>query len=148
MVQPGPIGQLIQLIDGIPIAILTTVRPDLTLHSCPMAVQALDDVDGAFWFVTAANTEKVEAVRTMQRVNLSFSDNAQNRFVSVSGFCELVRDRVRTQQLWNASYKEWCPGGQDDPNLILMRIVVQEVEYWSPSAPGMVSITGFPNQLQ
>lgn len=147
MVQPGPIGQLIQLIDGIPIAILTTVRPDSTLHSCPMVVQALDD-DGAFWFLTAANTEKVEAVRTMQRVNLSFSENGSNRFVSVSGFCELVRDRERSKQLWSPSYKTWFPGGLDDPNLILMRIVVQEVEYWSASGPGMISITGFPNQFQ
>lgn len=147
MVQSGAIDQLIQLIDGIPTAVLTTVRPDSTLHSCPMAVQALDD-DGAFWFLTAANTEKVEAVRTMQRVNLAFCDSASNRYVSVSGFCELVRDRERTKSLWQPSYKEWFPGGLDDANLILMRIVVQEVEYWSPSAPGMVPITGFPNQLQ
>jgi general stress protein 26 len=147
MVQGGPIDQLIQLIDGIPIAILTTVRPDSTLHSCPMAVQALDD-DGAFWFLTASNTEKVEAVRTIQRVNLAFCDGARNRYVSVSGFCELVRDRERSKQLWNASYKEWFPGGVDDPNLILLKIAVQEVEYWNASFSGMVSITGFPNQLQ
>jgi len=147
MAQGGPLDQLIQLIDGIPIAILTTVRPDSTLHSCPMVVQALDD-DGAFWFLTAANTEKVEAVRTMQRVNLSFSDGAGNRYVSISGFCELVRDRERSKQLWNPSYKEWFSGGLDDPNLILLRVVVQEAEYWNASASRMLSITGFPNQLQ
>src|SRR5262249_3060203 len=139
--------QLIQLIDGIPIAILTTVRPDSTLHSCPMVVQALDD-DGAFWFLTASNTEKVEAVRTMQRVNLSFSDGAGHRYVSVSGYCELVRDRERAKQLWNLSYKTWSPGGLEDPNLILLRIVVQEAEYWNSSSSQMLSITGFPNQLQ
>jgi general stress protein 26 len=147
MALPVAIDQLIQLIDGIPIASLTTVRPDSTLHSCPMVVQALDD-DGAFWFLTSTNTDKVEAVRTMQRVNLAFSDPGNKRYVSVSGFCELVRDRERTKQLWNPSYEEWLPGGMDDPNLILLRIVVQEAEYWSASASRMLPLGGFPNELQ
>jgi general stress protein 26 len=147
MVQGGPVSQLNQLIRGISIAILTTVRPDSSLHSCPMAVQPADD-DGAFWFLTAANTEKVEAVRTMQRVNLAFSNGAENRYVSVSGFCELVRDKEKTKLLWNPQYKEWFAGGLEDPNLILLRIVVQEAEYWNPSESRMLSITGFPNQLQ
>lgn len=147
MVQNAAVSQLNQLIDGISVAVLTTVRPDSSLHSCPMVVRLLDD-EGAIWLLTAANTEKVEAVRTMQRVNLAFSDPTANRFVSVSGFCELVRDRERTKQLWDASYKEWFPTGIDDPNLVLMRIVVQESEYWDSSNSHMMSITGFPNRLQ
>ena len=75
MAPTDPISQLNELIHGIPIAILTTVRPDSSLHSRPMAAQLLD-ADGAFWFLTASNTEKVEAVRTIQRVNLCFADRA------------------------------------------------------------------------
>jgi general stress protein 26 len=147
MVQASAVDDLNQRIQGIPIAILTTVRPDTSLHSCPMAAQPVD-ADGSFWFLTPVNTEKVEAVRTIQRVNLSFSDAHANRYVSVSGFCELIRDVARAKQLWISEYKEWFPAGPEDPNLVLMRIVVQQAEYWSTSQSRMISITGFPGKLQ
>ena len=142
-----PISKLNELIQGISTAILTTVRPDSSLHSRPMASQPIDD-SGAFWFLTGSNTEKVEAVRTIQRVNLAFLDHAANRYVSVSGFCELVRNGAKAKSLWKAEYKAWLPGGLEDPDLVLMRIMVQEVEYWVPSQGRMLELTGFPNQLQ
>jgi general stress protein 26 len=142
-----PISKLNELIQGISTAILTTVRPDSSLHSRPMASQPIDD-SGAFWFLTGSNTEKVEAVRTIQRVNLAFLDHAANRYVSVSGFCELVRNSARAKSLWKAEYKAWLPGGLEDPDLVLMRIMVQEAEYWDPSQGRMVELNHFPNELQ
>lgn len=89
----GPIAKLNELIDGIDTTILTTVRPDGTLHSCPMASHPADET-GVLWFVSHNSSEKVEAVRTNQRVNLAYADAATRRYVSVSGFCELVRDHT------------------------------------------------------
>lgn len=142
MALTDPLARLNQLIQGIELATLTTIRPDSSLHSCPMAAQPVG-VDGAFWFITSDNTEKVEAVRTAPRVNLCFMEAAANRYVSVSGFCELIRDRNRAKELWNSNYKSWFPGGLDDPKLVLMKIAVQEVEYWDASLAGMVSLAGF-----
>jgi general stress protein 26 len=142
MAQADPLARLNELIQGIHTAILTTVRPDSSLHSCPMASRGAD-ADGAFWFLTRSNTEKVEAVRTMQRVSLCFAGPAENRYVSVSGFCELVRDSAQAKLLWEASYKSWLPGGLEDENLILMKIVVQEAEYWDNTQGRMIALTGF-----
>jgi general stress protein 26 len=146
MAPTDSISKLNELIQSIPIAILTTVRPDSTLHSRPMAAQPID-VDGAFWFMTDSNTEKVEAVRTLQHVNLAFSDYGANRYVSVSGFCELVRNSARAKELWKPEYKTWLPGGLGDPDLILLKIVVQQAEYWDPSQNRMLELNGFPNDL-
>ncbi len=147
MAPTDPISKLNELIQGISTAILTTVRPDSSLHSRPMASQPIDD-SGAFWFLTGSNTEKVEAVRTIQRVNLAFLDHAANRYVSVSGFCELVRNSAKAKSLWKPEYKTWLPGGLEDPDLVLMKIVVQEAEYWDPSQGRMVELNHFPNELQ
>jgi len=147
MAPTDPISKLNELIQGISTAILTTVRPDSSLHSRPMASQPIDD-SGAFWFLTGSNTEKVEAVRTIQRVNLAFLDHAANRYVSVSGFCELVRNGAKAKSLWKPEYKTWLPGGLEDPDLVLMKIVVQEAEYWDPSQGRMVELNHFPNELQ
>jgi general stress protein 26 len=137
-----PVGKLNELIRGIGVAVLTTVRPDGRLCSCPMAAHEADS-NGVLWLISDNQTEKVEAVKTYQRVNLSFADHAAQRYVSVSGFCELVRDHAKTKELWNPSYKSWFPGGLDDPNLILLKIDVQHAEYWDPSANHMVVVAGF-----
>lgn len=147
MAPTDPISKLNELIQGISTAILTTVRPDSSLHSRPMASQPIDD-SGAFWFLTGSNTEKVEAVRTIQRVNLAFLDHTADRYVSVSGFCELVRNGAKAKSLWKPEYKTWLPGGLEDPDLVLMKIVVQEAEYWDPSESRMVELNHFPNELQ
>lgn len=147
MAPTDPISKLNELIQGISTAILTTVRPDSSLHSRPMASQPIDD-SGAFWFLTGSNTEKVEAVRTIQRVNLAFLDHTADRYVSVSGFCELVRNGAKAKSLWKPEYKTWLPGGLEDPDLVLMKIVVQEAEYWDSSQGRMVELNHFPNELQ
>ena len=76
----------------------------------------------------------MEALRTDHRVNLAYSDAGSQRYVSVSGHCELVRDHVKAKQLWNPVYKTWFPKGLDDPNLILLKVHVQEAEYWDARA--------------
>jgi general stress protein 26 len=142
MVQTDPIARLNELISGIDVATLTTVRPDSTLHSCPMITGAADE-GGAFWYITSSDTEKVEAVRTIQRVNLAFSDAPAQRYISVSGFCELVRNQATLKQLWKPEYESWFPAGLKDPDLILMRIVVQQAEYWDSAQARMVPLLGF-----
>jgi general stress protein 26 len=137
-----PIARLNELISGIAIAMLTTISPDGNLHSCPMAAHGVDSA-GVMWFLSGSNTEKVEAARTMQHVSLAFADHPAQRYVSVSGFCELVRDHVKAKELWVPSYVSWFPGGLDDPNLILLKIDVQQAEYWSPSERRMVELLGF-----
>lgn len=140
-----PVVRLNELIAGIDYAILTTVRPDATLHSCPMAARGVDPA-AVLWFISASNTDKVEAVRTIQRVNLSFADHAAQRYVSVSGYCELVRDYAKAKELWDPSYDSWFPGGLEDPNLILLKIDVQQAEYWNPEQRRMVELVGFNKQ--
>ena len=41
------------------------------------------------------------------------------------------------------AYKSWFPGGLDDPNLILMKVDVQQAEYWSATEGRMVQLLGF-----
>ncbi|HLI62527.1 MAG TPA: pyridoxamine 5'-phosphate oxidase family protein [Terriglobales bacterium] len=143
MVQANdPVARLNQLIRGINVAMLTTVRPDGSLHSCPMAPHEVDPA-GALWLISDNQTEKVEAIKTSPRVNLSFTDHAGQRYVSISGFCEVVRDHAKAKQLWSPSYQSWFPGGLDDPNLILLKIDVQHAEYWDPSANRMMEVRGF-----
>lgn len=137
-----PVARLSELISGMEIAVLTTMSPDNSLHSCPMASHGVES-PGVLWFLSGGNTDKVEAVKTIQRVNVSFADHVAQRYISVSGFCELVRDHVKTKEFWRDSYKSWCPRGLEDPNLVLMKVDVQQAEYWSATEGRMVQLLGF-----
>jgi general stress protein 26 len=137
-----PVAKLNELIKEIDFAMLTTIRSDGSLHSCPMATQDVDG-DGVIWFFSHAKTEKVEAIRIDPRVNLAYSDADSQRYVSISGRCELVRDHAKAKQLWKPVYGTWFPKGIEDPNLILLKVQVQEADYWHTDESRMVKVPGF-----
>jgi general stress protein 26 len=140
------IEQLKKKLKGLDIAMMTTVDNDGYLRSRPMAAQELDD-EGYLWFFTGASSTKTDEIRHDQHVNLSYMSKVDNRYVSVSGKAQVLRDRTRAKELWNPLYKAWFPEGLDDPNLALLRVQVEKAEYWdSPSAP-VVHVVGFVKAL-
>ena len=123
------IDPLNELIAGIDFCMMCTLHANGQLHSRPMATQAISD-DGFLWFFTAAHSSKVDEIRNDHQVNIAYSDPASMRFVSVAGACELVRSRPIAEQFWRDDYKRWFPLGLDDPELILLKVTVNAVEYW------------------
>lgn len=138
----SPVDQLNELVGGIEFAMLTTVRPDGSLHSCPMATLDVD-AERVIWFFSDSNTDKIEAIRSNHRVCLAYADPARQRYVSVTGSAELVRDHVRAAALWKPLYNSWFPQGLDDPNLILIKVHVLDAEYWDGTTGGMRQVPGF-----
>ena len=140
-----PVAKLKELIKGIDFAMLTTIRPDGTLHSCAMATAEIDG-DGVVWFFSGNIGEKVEAIKSDSRVNLAYSESSGQRYVSIPGNAELVRDHVKAKELWSPLYETWFPKGLDDPNLILLKVHVRGAEYWDGTVGRMVQLAGFAKQ--
>lgn len=130
------------LIKDINIAMLTTIRPDGSLHSRPMATQQTE-FDGELWFFTSDDSLKVDELKAHSAVNVSYAEPSKNRYVSISGTAMLVRDRKMAEELWNPMYKAWFPKGLDDPQLALLRVDVEEAEYWDAPSSTMVHVVGF-----
>ncbi|GCF09129.1 pyridoxamine 5'-phosphate oxidase family protein [Dictyobacter arantiisoli] len=133
---------LSEKIKDIHIAMMTTAEPDGTLRSRPMASLDLKtlETDGDLWFLTSVSAHKVEEVRQSQRINLSYSKPGDNLFVSVSGTAELVHDQKHVKKLWKSAYEAWFPDGPDDPALALLRVHVDEAEYWNAPSSKMRGI--------
>lgn len=140
------IKKVAELIDGIDIAMLTTVEDDGSLRSRPMATQELA-FDGDLWFFTDAASAKVEEVRRDRRVNLSYARPDKQRYVSLSGMAELVRDHSRMEQLWRAPLKLWFPDGLETPGIALLRVRVSHGEYWSTSGGAVEQLAGMASAL-
>jgi general stress protein 26 len=140
------IRKLGELIEGIDVAMMTTVDHDGSLHSRPMATQQME-FDGDLWFFTDDTTLKVREVERDHKVNLSYADAGSNRFVSVSGNAELVKDRAKMEELWSPMVKAWFPKGIEDPNIVLMKVSVVRAEYWDAPSSKLVALAGFVKSL-
>jgi general stress protein 26 len=127
-----------RLIDGIPIAMLTTIEDDGALASRPMLALELDAL-GALWFYMDIQSPVVLHLRA---VNLSFTNIARGIYVSMSGRGEIDTDPGRMQRLWTTLAESWFPEGSDAPHLALLKFVPDSVDRWDLPGKGMVRAFG------
>lgn len=140
------IEKVASLLHDVNIAMLTTEGPDGNLRARPMALQQVE-FDGDLWFFTGSNTPKVDQIKHDARVNVSFSHPGKQIYVSIAGRAEMVKDPEKNKELWNPMYKAWFPDGLDDPNLALIKVEVEGVEYWdAPSGP-VATVAGFIHSI-
>ena len=135
------IRKLGEMIKGIEFAMLTTAEADGTLRSRPMRTQQAD-FDGDLWFFTRASAPKVDEVKQDQNVNVSYAAPDDQRYVSISGQAQLVRDRKKIEELWNPPLKAWFPKGLEDPDLALLKVSVEQAEYWDAPSSAMAHLVG------
>jgi general stress protein 26 len=136
------VKKLGDLIKDIHIAMLTTEEDDGTLRSRPMGTQQVE-FDGDLWFFNKEHSPKVKEVQHERNVNVSYADPKGQTYVSVSGKASLVNDHQKMEELWNPILKAWFPKGLEDPELSLLKVEVEEAEYWDSPNGAVVQIAGF-----
>lgn len=139
------IKKLGELIKDVKTAMLTTMDWGI-LRSRPMGTQDVE-FDGDLWFFTSYETHKVEEIEKDRRVNVSYAAPDKNIYVSVSGTAVLINDRAKIEELWNPIYTAWFPEGKDDPNLVLLKVSVEQAEYWNYSSGTLVQAMNFIKAL-
>ena len=122
-----------ELVKEIKFAMLTTQCPDGSLHSRPMSTLQMDEA-GYLWFFTAEHSAKIDDIGEQSQVNLAYSRTDKQDYLSVTGTAEVVRDRKKMEALWTPWLKPWFQDGLDDPELILLKVRIDEADYWD--APG------------
>ncbi len=136
------IRKLAEFIGEIRIAMFTTTTEDGSIRSRPMTTQ-LAKVDGDLWFFTKRESPKADEIRRHRRVSLSYAKPEDNSYVSVSGTAELITDPEKAHQLWDPSYEQWFPEGASDPSLTLIRVTVEQAEYWHAPSSAFTLQAGF-----
>ena len=139
------IKKLNDLIKDVKVAMLTTMDWGV-LRSRPMQTQEFE-FDGELWFFTSTDTHKIDEIEKDRRVNASYASPASNTYVSVTGTAQIVQDKDKIEEMWNPIYKAWFPKGLDDPTLCLLKVLVEQAEYWDASSSTLVQIAGFVKAL-
>jgi general stress protein 26 len=133
------LAELARLIEGIPVAMVTTRTDDDMLGSRPMLLERLEQ-DGTLTFLTHLSSEKVHEVSRDPRVNVAFVSDKGDRYVSVSGNATATHDTARMHTLWKPTYRAWFPQGPDDPDSAIMTIGIERIEYWDVPTSRLVRV--------
>jgi general stress protein 26 len=137
--QDGETTKLVELMDDMPIAMMTTFGPDGP-RSVPMARQEVEP-SAELWFITARDTAHVRALTQQPRVALTFS--SRDAWVALTGNARVVDDAIKLKELWNTFAEAWLPEGPDDPNATLIRVDVTAGEYWDTPGGKVASLISF-----
>ena len=122
--------KLIELLKSFDSAMLVTRTASGQLRSRPMALADVE-ADGTLWFMTQAQSGKVDEIAHDDQVNVAMQ--SKSKFVSLSGQAVAVDNRLKIAELWNEAWKIWFPKGKDDPSLSLLRVRGEAGEYWDNS---------------
>lgn len=139
------IGKLNELIKDVQFAMLTT-NDGGVLRSRPMQTQDFD-FDGDLWFFTSSETHKAEEIERDSRVNVAYAAPNDNTYVSVSGTASIIKDQEKIDEYWNEALKAWFPEGKDAPDLVLLKVAVEQAEYWDAPSSTVAQALGFLKAL-
>lgn len=134
---PEGIRKIGELIKDVRICMMVTAAPDGSFDSRPMATQTAE-FDGTVWFLTPQESGKVGEIQQDSHVTLVYSDPEKQTYVSAKGRASVSHDRAKIHELWNAMYKAWFPGGEEDPRIAVLKVQITEANYWQASSSKLV----------
>jgi general stress protein 26 len=130
-----------ELIRDIKFAMFTAHASDGRMHSRPMTTQnRSDDRANVLWFFMSRSGEPMLDIARDANVNVAYADPGSDAYVSVAGSARLVDDIARKKALWNTGAQAWFPGGATDPDVALVAVTIEHVEYWDVDTNKMVQL--------
>ena len=137
MSDENQLEEFLKVLETFETAMLVTRRDD-ELRSRPMAIAAARP-DGRLFFITRADSGKLDEIAEHSNVNVSLQGSA--RFLSISGVAHTVRNRKLINELWSRMDSIWFSEGRDDPSAILLEVVPAYAEYWDRSGANAIRFT-------
>ena len=138
--------RLAELVAAIEIAMLVTAEPDGALRSRPLRTLQIDS-EGVLWFMTTISSPKIGEIDEHRRVSLSYMHPASERFVWASGVTQILRDEAKARELWTPGLRPWLPDGRDDPEAVLLKVTIEEAEYWERGHGEVIPLTAAAREL-
>lgn len=123
--------RLWRLIKGTRFCMFGTQHENGQFHSRPMTTQnrAIDE-DDSLWFFMSRRGDAAADFAARPEVNVSYANPDDDSYVSISGRAAVVVDPAKVNELWTKMAAAWFPGGQQDPDLVLVRVRIAHAHYW------------------
>jgi len=125
------------LAEEIKTCMLCTYKED-KLQSRPMSVQKVDEL-GQLWFLSDTNSSQNAEIILNPTVELFFAA-PHDKFLTLHGTARVMYDQDIIKELYDPIIKVWMPGGEDDPNLSIIKVIPEDGYYWNNKNGKMVAI--------
>lgn len=107
------------------------------LSGRPMAINKVDD-DGTIWFFSKKSSQQTTELDHQKNVSLAIVNEGDNNYLMVNGTADLVNDKEMMKELWSSKMKAWFPLGLEDPDMTLIKVSPEEVNYWDSNSSSMI----------
>lgn len=135
--------RLAKLVEGIDVAMFTTIGADGFPVSRPLSTQEAS-IDGAvLWFFVRRSSPKMLEIARDAKVNVAYASKDRNVYVSIAGSARVVDDQSTIDALWSDALKAYFRRGRKDPNLVLIRVDIRTVQYWEGPSSGIGKLIAF-----
>lgn len=132
------IEKLIEMVNGARSCMFITKEKNSdNLSGRPMGINKIDD-DGTIWFFTKASSYKANEIDRSEKVSIAIINESSNNYLMIHGTATLVNDKAKMKELWSTFMKAWFPLGVDDPDMTLIKVIPNEINYWDSSSSKMV----------
>jgi len=125
----GEFRNIAKMIRDIQIALLTTVDREGRFHARPVQTLGIER-DRSLWFFTDIRSEKAFELARDVRLGLGYADPKRRKYLAVAGTGRMLRDATKARELWTVEQRAYYPGGPEDKHLVLLRVQVEQVEFW------------------
>lgn len=127
---PEEVAKVHDLIDGMDIAMLTTVDSssgDGRLTSRPLSTQVAEE-DGDVLFLVRSSSAVARDVRAHPQVNVAYSST--KAWVSLSGTATVIEDPALVKKLWSKGADLFMEGGPENPDNVVLKVSGNTAHYW------------------
>jgi len=132
------VEKLVELVKGVSVCMFITQEKNAAhISGRPMGINKIDD-DGTMWFFTKASSEKVDEIEESKKVSISITNESIQNYLMIHGTATFVNDKEKMKSLWSSIMKAWFPLGLEDPDMTLIKVKPNEVNYWDSSSSKMV----------
>ena len=82
----------------------------------------------AQYILTDVDAPKAEEIRRDETICLALADNKSQKYVSITGYAEIIDDRERVKEVWSIYDKAFWPD-KNDPRIRILRVTPESAEF-------------------
>ncbi len=124
---------------------ITNLHKKPPFNSRPMSLQECDK-EGNLWFISSKESHKNMEIQKDNLVQLYFMNNSDHEYLSIIGDAYIYDDKATIEEKWSVFANAWFDG-KDDPDVSIIRVTPQDVNYWDTKFGKFVSMINFVSTI-
>ncbi len=116
---------------GFEVAMLITHDEAGALQARPMTIVSERGAIDEILIVTSKNSGP--AIDVVDDGRASLVMQSSSAYVHLAGAADVFADQALAKKLWKPAWRVWFPDGPESPDLVFLRVLPSEGEYWDSS---------------